>query len=257
MLVVVVLKHAGHVQLVADASGGHFDALQPLRPVLPTHRGTDEHMQLASLNLAFAFVWRGSVTRIEIVGAAARNLVLQAYVQVEFRAYGHVLWRVRHCLVCSGVGGIVLVPCCPRLYGRAEFVSVWRGFDFDRELDGAGAGVDGRTVGSRLQQAIAGVHLRLHTVDGFGREFRLIAGSLVYPTHLVGVERDLIRRIRQFETEADTGTLVIVHGRIRGDGVIVVVDYIIERADYIIARVLIVATLIVIVEWCGSSDSVG
>ena len=93
-------------------------------------------MQLASLNLAFAFVWRGSVTRIEIVGAAARNLVLQAYVQVEFCADCYVLWRVFGLFVGAGVGWIACIPCCPCFDGWMEFVSVGCAFDRDCEADG-------------------------------------------------------------------------------------------------------------------------
>ena len=99
--------------------------------------------------------------------------------------------------------------------------------------------------------------MRLHAVHGFGREFRLIAGSLVYPTHLVGVERDLIRRIRQFETEADTGTLVIVHGRIGSDRVIIVVGDGVEAADDIIVRTAVVAAFVVFVERGGAGRPAG
>ena len=137
-----------------------------------------------------------------------------------------------------------------------EPVAVGRALDGDRQADGTGARVHCRRLAGRLQQTVAGVHLRDNPVDGFRGEFRLVAGRMVHPAHLLRVERDLIGRIRQFEPEADARAPVIIHGRVGGERVLVVVGHRIVRADDVVVLVLVVAAFVVLVERRGAGDAV-
>ena len=137
-----------------------------------------------------------------------------------------------------------------------EPVAVGRALDGDRQADGTGAGVHGRRLAGRLQQAVAGVHLRDNPVDGFRGEFRLVAGRMVHPAHLLRVERDLIGRIRQLEPEADARAPIVVHGRVGGERVLVVVGHRIVGADDVVVLVLVVAAPVVPIKRRGAGDAV-
>lgn len=80
---------------------------------------------------------------------------------------------------------------------------------------------------------------------------------MVHPAHLLRVERDPIGRIRQFEPEADARAPVIVHGRVGGERVLVVVGHRIVGADDVVGFVLVVAAFVVLVERRGAGDAVG
>ena len=257
MIGVVITEHVLNVKLVRDSPPRSLDALQPLGTVRPTHRHHRSDVELTARHLALGLVGRGRVARAEIIDPAPHGVGLQTHVQVEFRADGHVGGRVLGSFVRARVRRVRGVPCGPRLHGRVEPVAVGRALDGDRQADGTGAGVHGRRLAGRLQQTVAGVHLRDGPVDGFRGEFRLVAGRMVHPAHLLRVERDLVLRVGQFEPEADARAPIVVHGRVGGERVLVVVGHRVVGADDVVGFVLVVAAFVVLVERRGAGDAVG
>ena len=248
----------GQAKPIGDPAGRSLQPLQPLRPVGPTHLRDQCDAQTQAGHLALRPVGRVRRTRGEVEHAPVHVAVVDhAHVQAEFRADGHILRRVLCPFVRARVRRVRGVPCGPRLDGRMEPVAVGRALDGDRQADGTGAGVHGRRLAGRLQQAVAGVHLRDGPVDGFRGEFRLVAGRLVNPVHLVGRERDLVGRIRQFEPEADAGLTIVGHRIVRRKRVIVIVGHRIVGADNRIVVVLVVAAFVVFVERGGAGRPTG
>ena len=248
----------GQVNLIGDPAGRGLQTLQPLRTVGPPHLRDECDVQTQAGHLALVLVGRVRRTRGEVEHAPVHVAVVDhAHVQVEFRADGHILRRVLGPFVRARVRRVRGVPCGPRLDGRMEPVAVGCGLDGDRQADGTGAGVHGRRLAGRLQQTVAGVHLRDGPVDGFRGEFRLVAGRMVHPAHLLRVERDLVLRVGQFEPEADARAPIVIHGRVGGERVLVVVGHRIVGADDVVGFVLVVAAFVVLVERRGAGDAVG
>ena len=247
----------GQAKPIGDPAGRSLQTLQTLRPVGPTHLRDECDARTQAGHLALVLVGRVRRTRGEVEHAPVHVAVVDhAHVQVEFRADGHILRRVLGLLVRARVRRVRGVPCGPRLDGRMEPVAVGRALDGDRQADGTGAGVHGRRLAGRLQQTVAGVHLRDGPVDGFRGEFRLVAGRMVHPAHLLRVERDLVLRVGQFEPEADARAPIIIHGRVGGERVLVVVGHRIVGADDVVGFVLVVAARVVLVERRGAGDAV-
>ena len=238
----------GQAKPIGDSAGRSLQTLQPLRPVGPTHLRNQCDAQAQAGHLALRLVGRVRSTRREVEHAPVIDAIVDhANVQTQLRTDRHILRRVRNDTVRR------VVRHRPRLHGRMEPVPVGRSQHFDREGDAGRAGADGRTVRRGGEQTVCSEHLPVTLL----RDLRRIAGRLVNPVHLVGRERDLVGRIRQFEPEADAGLTIVGHRIVRRKRVIVIVGHRIVGADDVVGFVLVVAAFVVFVERGGAGRPTG